>query len=157
MDSVLQAASGFGGRKKLLPIVLSRKDREDHRLLCIKKRLLKKWQFIASFCLLGVTKVGQNDAPGIEPRPFALETTCYTTTPHARSTLPHRRHLNIGAARHRWTPNAMLTTNKHFLTSCDFRIHRIELGSADSDQSVDDGLRAGGLTMRVQRAFTTCY
>ncbi len=57
----------------------------------------------------------------------------------------------------RWTPNAMLTTNKHFLTSCDFWIHWIAPGSADSDQSVDDGLRAGGLTMRVQRAFTTCF
>ncbi len=31
------------------------------------------------------------------------------------------------------------------------------IGSADSDQSVDDRLRAGGLTMRVQRAFTTCF
>ncbi len=27
----------------------------------------------------------------------------------------------------------------------------------DSDQSFDDGLREEGLTMRVQRAFTTCW
>ncbi len=49
----------------------------------------------------------------------------FPNPPNRRSGRPIRTNLLtifiIFSAR--WTPNAMLTTNKHFLTSCDFRIH----------------------------------